>query len=101
VATTAAYCVSIRRNLHASLAVRWAAVSERPIWLTVIGWLRPIYWATFSPAFRGSSYPYSVGMGDMPSSAPSCLPQRQLSGAYEEGIAGMLTIIKASSWDRR
>jgi hypothetical protein len=56
--------VSIRRNLHASLAVRWAAVSERPIWLTVIGWLRPIYWATFSPAFRGSSYPYSVGMGD-------------------------------------
>jgi len=30
----------------------------------VIGWLRPIYWATFSPAFRGSSYPYSVGMGD-------------------------------------
>ena len=32
----------------------------------------------------------------MPSSAPSCLPQRQPSGAYEEGIAGMLTIIKAS-----
>src|SRR5262249_45657156 len=34
------------------------------------------------------------GMG--PSSAPSCLPQRHLSGAYEEGVAGMLTIIKAS-----
>jgi hypothetical protein len=32
----------------------------------------------------------------MPSSAPSCLLQRQPSGAYEEGIAGMLTIIKAS-----
>jgi hypothetical protein len=32
----------------------------------------------------------------MPSSAPSCLPQRQPSGAYEEGIAGMVTIIKAS-----
>jgi hypothetical protein len=32
----------------------------------------------------------------MPSSAPSCLPQRHLSGAYEEGIAGMLTIVKAS-----
>src|SRR6516162_366874 len=29
-------------------------------------------------------------------SVPSCLPQRHLSGAYEEGIAGMLTIIKAS-----
>src|SRR5262245_6146605 len=28
-------------------------------------------------------------------SAPSCLPQRHLSGAYE-GIAGMLTIIKVS-----
>src|SRR6516164_3124289 len=32
----------------------------------------------------------------MSSSAPSCLLQRQPSGAYEEGIAGMLTIIKAS-----
>jgi hypothetical protein len=34
-------------------------------------------------------------MGDA-FSAPSCLLQRQPSGAYEEGIAGMLTIIKAS-----
>jgi hypothetical protein len=26
------------------------------------------------------------------------LPQSQLSGAYEEGIAGMLTIIRTSLW---
>ena len=32
----------------------------------------------------------------VPSSAPSCLAAKALSGAYEEGIAGMLTIIKAS-----
>jgi hypothetical protein len=31
-----------------------------------------------------------------PSSRLSCLPQTHLSGAYEEGIGGMLTIIKAS-----
>ena len=35
-----------------------------------------------------------MGIGDA-FSGPSCLPQRHLSGAYE-GIAGMLTIIKAS-----
>jgi len=52
--------------------------------------------ATFSPAFCGSSSSIFCGHGG-PSSAPSCLPQRHLSGAYEEGgIAGMLTIIKAS-----
>src|SRR6476620_7804762 len=33
----------------------------------------------------------------LPSVAPSCLPQRHPSGAYEEGVGGMLTIIKASS----
>jgi hypothetical protein len=52
------------------------------------------------PRFRLSSvdrrHQSSVGMG-VPSSAPSCLPQRHPSGAYEEaGLAGMLTIIKAS-----
>jgi hypothetical protein len=33
VATATENRLNIRRNLHASLAVRWAAVSERPIWL--------------------------------------------------------------------
>ena len=40
-------------------------------------------------------HPSSVGRG-MPASAPSCLPQRHLSRAYEEGIVRMLTIIQAS-----
>jgi hypothetical protein len=51
------------------------------------------------PRFRRPSvdrrHPSSVGRG-MPASAPSCLPQRHLSRAYEEGIVRMLTIIQAS-----
>src|SRR5262249_8490533 len=53
-------------------------------------------WVTFSPAFYGSSSSISsMGMG-------ACLlPRLRVCrkgpiGAYEEGIAGMLTIIKAS-----
>jgi hypothetical protein len=51
------------------------------------------YWATFSPAFCGPFIHPLWAWGMMPSSTPSCLPQRRY---YEEGIAGMLTIIKAS-----
>jgi len=95
VATAAANRLNIRRNLHTSLAVRWAAVSEQPIWLAVIAGCG----RSSGPRFRLSSvdrrHQSSVGMG-VPSSAPSCLPQRHPSGAYEEGLAGMLTIIKAS-----
>jgi hypothetical protein len=49
--------------------------------------------ATFSPAFCGSSS--SIFCGCL---LPRLRARRkgQLSGAYEEGIAGMLTIIKAS-----
>jgi hypothetical protein len=32
----------------------------------------------------------------MPSSSPSCLPQRQLRELMKKGIAGMLNVIKAS-----
>jgi hypothetical protein len=38
-------------------------------------------------------HPSSVGMGDLPRLRVAA---KALSGAYEEGIAGMLTIIKAS-----
>src|SRR5215813_7678732 len=51
------------------------------------------YWATFSPAFCGPFIHLLWAWGMMPSSTPSCLPQKHY---YEEGIAGMLTIIKAS-----
>jgi hypothetical protein len=51
----------------------------------VIGWLQPIYWATFSPAFCGSSSP--VGMGDafFLAFVPAA---KAASGAYEEGDRG-------------
>ena len=51
--------------------------------------------ATFSPAFCGSSSSNFVGMGGafFRAFVPAA---KALSGAYEEGIAGMLTIIKAS-----
>jgi hypothetical protein len=42
VATASENRLSLRRNPH-------AVQSERPIWLAVIGWLHPIYWAPFSP----------------------------------------------------
>jgi hypothetical protein len=49
-------------------------------------------WATFSPAFCGSSSSIFCGMGD----AFFVPAAKALSRAYEEGIAGMPTIIKAS-----
>src|SRR5262249_811561 len=59
----------------------------------------PICWATFSPAFCGSSSSIFLwAWGDdaffhFHAFVPAA---KALSGAYEEGIAGMLTIIKAS-----
>ena len=62
----------------------------------MIGWLRPIYWATFSPAFCGSSSSIFVRHGgDAFFRAPSCL-RKVTYPDLEGGIAGMLTIIKAS-----
>jgi len=49
--------------------------------------------ATFSPAFCG---PFICGHGGCLPPTPFVPAAKALSGAYEEGIAGMLTIIKAS-----
>jgi hypothetical protein len=92
--------VSFRRIRTPSFAVRWAAVSEGPIWagcdrvavadpvghvFACLLWIVVIHflWAW-----------------GMPFSAPSCLPQGQPSGAYEEGIACSPSS-KPRSWDRR
>jgi len=62
----------------------------------VIGWLRSIYWATFSPAFCGSSSSIFCGHGGCLLPRLRACRKGQHREAYEEGIAGMLTIIKAS-----
>jgi hypothetical protein len=95
-----------RREFNASVrSVEWIAsqvhTSATPCREKIDGALAllPRTEDRIGPRFRLSSvdrrHQSSVGMG-VPSSAPSCLPQRHPSGAYEEGLAGMLTIIKAS-----
>src|SRR5215471_14292844 len=67
----------------------------------VIGWLRPIYWATFSPAFCGSSSSIFCGHGGCLLPRLRACRKGQHREAYGEGIAGMLTIIKASLLGRQ
>ena len=52
--------------------------------------MRPIYWATFSPAFCRSSSSIFCGHGGMSSSAPSCLPQRPAEAAIHAFCPGRL-----------
>src|SRR5262245_30607360 len=59
------------------------------------------YWATFSPAFCGPFIHLLWAWGMMPSSTPSCLPQRHYRELMKRGSRACSPSSKPRSWDRR